>query len=117
MDIIYNANPRLSAEARIQDLSYELRCSQAFVAALGKINPTVLSNALRGVKTLPNETASELLATLTFLIQLVEAARPFTIPLSNAAETRELIFSLQKRGVTPDSVRAGISKITQGTDQ
>src|SRR5260370_15695858 len=110
----FYAVPTLSAEARIRDLAYELRPSNAFVAALGKVNPTELSNALLGIKALDNQVASDLLATLTYLMQISEALRPFTIPMSNAKETRELIHQLQSAGVTPESVREGIEKILEG---
>jgi hypothetical protein len=113
-DMIYSAVPRLSAEARIRDLCYELRCSNAFAASLCRVNPTVLSNALRGVKPLANEIGMNVLSTLTFLMQLSEALRPFVIPMSNAAETRDLIWRLQKAGVTPANVREGIAKILEG---
>ncbi len=106
--------PRLSVENRLRDLSYELGVSNAFVAALGGIQPTTLSNAYRGIKALDNEVGQELQAQLVFLMQISEALRPFTIPMTNAAETRELIHSLQKVGVTPETVRLHISRLLEG---
>jgi hypothetical protein len=114
-EIMSNALPRLSAEKRIADIAYELSASNSFCAALVGLNPTTLSNALRGIRALDNEVASELLATLTYLIQMSEAIRPFTIPMDNATETRELIHKLQKAGVKPESARECIAKILAGT--
>jgi hypothetical protein len=112
MTDVYNALPRLSAESRIADLAYELKISNATCAALINLNPSTLSNALRGVRPLDSETASELLRTLTFLMQCNEAARPLQIiPMSNAAETRRVLDLLREAEVTPDKIRELVSKL------
>jgi hypothetical protein len=108
--------PRLSVEARLRDLQYELRVSSAFVATLGSVLPQTLSNAYRGIRALDNLVGQELLADVTFLMQCSEALRPFEFPVRNAQETRELIDRLRKSGVTPETVRAGIQKILAGKE-
>ena len=113
-ETIQHALPSCSAEKRIVDLMHELNCSNTFGAALARINPTVLSNALRGIRQLENEIASELLETLNYLMEISENVRPFEIPLRNATEVRDLVWKLKKAGVTGETVREGISKITGG---
>lgn len=115
MNNFYNAIPRLSHEARAKDLAYELRVSNSFCAALVRLNPTVLSNALRGIKNLPNEVGQELVGTLMYLLQIAEASRPWTIPMENAVETRELINRLRKANVTPEKIRAAVANLMDGT--
>jgi hypothetical protein len=108
--------PRLSVEARLRDLQYELRVSSAFIATMGGILPQTLSNAYRGVKTLDNQVGQELLAKMVYLMQLAESLRPFHVDTINAAETRDLIERLQKDGISPASVREGIQRILAGKE-
>ncbi len=109
------ALPLLSAENRLRQLQFELGISAAFVAALGKIQPTTLSNAYRGVKSLDNETAKELLTTLRYISDISDSLRPwFALPLKNAEETRTMVHSMQKAGITAEKVREAISNLMAG---
>lgn len=110
------ALPKYSAETRLRDRQIQLGVSAAFVAALGGIQATTLSNAYKGIKSLENEKATELLDITYYLIELQDALKPFSCPLINAVETRKFIDRLQKTGVTPEKVRAAIGKLLAGDE-
>jgi hypothetical protein len=105
------ALPKFSAEERLRNRQTQLGVSAAFIAALGNIQPTTLSNAYRGLKTLENEKATELLNLTAYLIEIMDALRPFSFPLNNAEETRTLINHLRDNAVTPEKIRTTISNL------
>jgi hypothetical protein len=111
------ALPRLSAENRLRQLQHELGVSAAFIAALADISPVTLSNAYRGVKSLDNDIATELLEIVRYLVEITDALRPwFALPLKNPNETRQLVDQLRDNGVTPEKIRAAISKLLAGEE-
>jgi hypothetical protein len=110
------ALPKYSAEERLRGRQPQLGVSASFIATLGGIQASTLSNAYRGIKPLENEKATELLSLTAYLMELQDALKPFSCPLTNAAETRKLIDHLQKMGVTPEKIRAAISKLLAGEE-
>jgi hypothetical protein len=100
-----------SAENRLNERMKILGVSAAFIAALGRVLPSVLSDAFRGNRALSNEKATELLLVTSRLIELVDAVKPLQLPLKNAADTIRILDHLEHEGIDAPTVRTKISAL------
>jgi hypothetical protein len=87
----------------------ELGVSNAFVAALCKIEQTKLSLALRQLKALDNSEGLRLTQTLRRLIEIREACAPLQIDLKNAANARLVLDAFD--GQDAEAIRVKISSL------
>jgi hypothetical protein len=102
----------LSPEVRGPQMMRELSVSNAFVAALCKIEQTRLSYAFRQLKPLSNEEGLRLTQTLGRLIEIREAVAPLSIDLKNPANARLVLDAFE--GQDAESVRKKISTLFEG---
>jgi len=102
---------KFSNEARLRQRQIELGVSGAFIAALGDILPSQLTEAYKGRRTLPNEVALELLEITKFLLEARDAASPFRVPMDNAFETKVFYKTMVESGVTPDRIREYVQRM------
>lgn len=85
--------------------------SNAFVAALCKIEQTKLSFAFRQLKPLLNEEGQRLTETLSRLIEIRAAVTPLMIDLRNPANARLVLDAFE--GMDSEMIREKVSALFQ----
>jgi hypothetical protein len=99
----------LSPEVRAPQMTRELGVSNAFVAALCKIEQTRLSFAFRQLKPLTNEEGLRLTSMLGRLIEIRESIAPLQIDLKNPANARLVLDAFE--GQDAEAIRQKISTL------
>lgn len=87
----------------------ELSVSNAFVAALCRIEQTKLSYAFRQLKALSNDEGTNLTQTLGRLIEIREAVAPLSIDLKNPSNARLVLDAFE--GQDAEAIRLKISSL------
>jgi hypothetical protein len=99
----------LSPEVRGPQMMRELSVSNAFIAALCRIEQTRLSYAFRQLKPLSNEEGLRLTQTLGRLIEIREAVAPLAIDLKNPANARLVLDAFE--GQDAEAIRQKVSSL------
>ena len=99
----------LSPEARILDRLNELRATADFICRLdGRLAPTRLSRALRGLHDLSSPDAIRLLELTTKLIELKDALAPIPVSWENPRDIKQMLDNL---AVDTEGVQRIISQL------
>jgi transcriptional regulator with XRE-family HTH domain len=101
----------LDAVNRLRERRAALGVSSAFLARLGGVSATAMSDYLRGLRRLGNEVELRLLNITHDMALYIEASKPFHFPLDDADATERLIEHFKANGITAEQLQQEISRL------
>lgn len=95
---------KYASEIVVEKRMKDLGISAAKLAPLAEVQPTRLSHAFSGQRPFEGDLATRLLTLTAQLEALVEAAKPFLLPLDDVNDMRAILVTIRLRGITPTQI-------------